>query len=229
MAIVLRGTVHAGVQGVGSSVAVTVDAARQDGDLMLAMINGYGNAGVPPSNPITPAGWTLIGVEKSIGVAQGTTALGLYRRIASSEPASYTFSNDNAGVSNYIAASIMVLGGQDPTTPFNLTSLATHGNGTPIATADLGSTTRDGCWHILFASSYDGISGLPSGYVTDIGYDSTSDYVMHRVVTTAGATGAKSFTIAGTDGTATWAVAVQPPPAAVLGTRRLWRRMARLT
>lgn len=237
MAIALRGTPTNATNGAGSSQSVNVPAGVVNGDLLLCHINGYKSGGTGVSVPNTPAGWNLIlgestGGDKSAGGGgAGNAALGAYYRVAASEPASYTFSNNGAGDA-YIDVSIIALSGVDTTSPFNLTSLSTHGMGSSPASADLGSTTRDGCWHLLFASSYDGITSTPASYSSDSAWDGTpiSNWIGHRVVTTAGATSAQSFATNFTDGTVIWALAIQPPAAVAGGSigpinpGQTWRR-----
>lgn len=221
MAIALRNATNA-TNGAGSSQSVNVPTGTVNGDVMLAFINGYKSGGTTVSVPNTPAGWTLLpgestGGDKSAGGGgAGNAALGVYYRIAASEPASYTFSNNAAGDA-YLDVAISAYSGVDTSSPFNLTSVSTHPMGGSPASGDLGSTTRDGCWHILLISSYDGITATPASFSTDTSWDGTpiANWIGHHLIATAGATGAQSFSTNFTDGSVIWAVALQPPAAAV--------------
>lgn len=210
------------VNGGGASATANVPTGTANGDLMLGFINGYKSGGTTVSVPNTPAGWNLLpgesaGGDKSAGGSgAGNAALAVYYRIASSEPASYTFSNNGAGDA-YVDVAIATLRGIDGSSPFNLTSLSTHPVGSSPSSADLGSTTRDGCWLVLLISSYDGISATPGGFSTDTSWDGSpiANWIGHKLISPAGATGAQNFTTNFTDGSVIWAVAIQPPAAAL--------------
>lgn len=222
MAITLVGSVSTGFNGGGSSTSVNVPAGVANGDLLIAQINGYKSGGVGVSVPNTPAGWTLIGeAQTSGGGGAGNVALGVYYRVAASEPASYSLSNNGAG-DTYVDAAIMALRGVDTVSPFNLTSVSAAVMGSSPAGPNPGTTTRDGVWYILCASSYDGITGSPGGFTSDANWDGTppSQYIGHKVISPAGATGAQSFGTNFTDGTVIWALTIQPPGVASGGGRR---------
>lgn len=217
MAIALRGSGTNNVNGGGSSTTVTVPTGITNGDLMLAFINGYKSGGTGVSVPSDPAGWTKIGEAQSAGGSgAGNAALAMYWRYAASEPANYTFANNGAGDA-YIDAGIVAFSGVDGSSPFNLTAVSTApaGGGT-IASGNPGTTTRDGCWYVLAISSYDGISATPGGFTGDDSWDGSpiSNWIGHLAISPAGATGAKNFTVNFTDGSAIWAIVLQPPGAA---------------
>ncbi len=210
MSITLVGTPTSGVDAFSASKVVNKPVGVADGDLLLTQINGYGTA-LGPATPDTPAGWTLVGVNKSAGLV-GNIALGFYFRYASGEPASYTFSNDDSSGLHYIAAGIVALRGAAAVSPFEVASVAAHATGNAFTSADPGSSTDDNCWFMLFASSFDGITGTPGDMVTDLAYDGspTANWIGHRVIHPAGATGTRAFTTNFTDDSSVWACIIKP-------------------
>lgn len=214
MAIALRGTVQTGINGGGNSVSVNVPAGVVNGDLLIAHINGYSAAaGGTPSSPTTPSGWTAIAAFASTNSGtNNNTALGVFYRYANNEPASYTLAN--SGGTTYIDAAIAAYSGVDPTTPFNLTSVSAAFNATSGNSADPGTPTRDGCWALLFASSFDSISTTPASFTTDANWDGVpaSNFILHKLISPPADVGAQSFSgISASDGTVIWSVVIQPP------------------
>jgi len=210
----LVGTPHAGVNAFGASVTVSVDAAVANGNLLIAMINGYG-AALGPATPNTPAGWTLVGVKKSAGTV-GSTALGLYTRVANSEPASYSLSNDDSSGLHYVAASIIAL--RDVSAGiFDQAPVSAAGSGSPISSPDPGSTVTDHAWHMIFVSSFDGVTSGPDGTYTDIiTYDGSppSNLAAYKAISPPADPGTQSFTTNFTDDTCIWCALVAPVAAA---------------
>jgi hypothetical protein len=106
-----------------ASVVINKPTGVVDGDVMIASI-GYG-LGASPISITAPASWTLvrhtqIGVTNMYGNA-------VYSRVASSEPASYTWTFNKALNS---AGGISAYWNVDPTTPIDV---ETGGQGTPAS------------------------------------------------------------------------------------------------
>jgi hypothetical protein len=73
------------------ATTVTLDVpTHTDGDLLVAVICPGGDSGGTPANVTTPSGWTQIGTV-DLPSTISTPSLWIYRRTASSEPASYDF------------------------------------------------------------------------------------------------------------------------------------------
>jgi len=206
----LRGTPQSASIG-ANNCQVNVPAGVVNGDFMLAAIAGFKTAGVTPATPVDPAGWTKIGVASSGLPAVDNVQVAWYYRVAASEPAQYTFAITQGLGDLFIDADIIAFRDVDVTTPFNLAGVSAVGSSATPTTADLGPTTVDACWHVCRFTSYSGlITTGPSGYVDDLRYDSGSEELSHRIVTVAGATGARSVTATSADGWVAWACALEP-------------------
>jgi hypothetical protein len=119
----------------GSSLTVTVPT-HVDGDLLVTAILQGGNAGGTPANGTTPSGWTLINSGQTDLPSTGSTpSLWIYRRTASSEPASYAFtSNQTCTVVGFMVAYRSV-----DTTEDSISNINT-GTGTTMTATSLTTT-----------------------------------------------------------------------------------------
>jgi hypothetical protein len=210
MAIALRGTPTDAQNATGSSVSLSVPSGVQNGDFMLLMIVGYGTGGLA-GVPQTPSGWTLVGLAPS-GATGNNVNAGLYQRVANNEPASYTISV--LGGDAFINGDMTAWSGVNTSTPFNLAETSANGQSTTPTSANLGNTTVDNCWHILHFAAYDSLSGAITGYTQDL--NGTSGFEWHKLITPAGATGAKSMTNSAASGWAVWTGALNPSGAAAV-------------
>jgi hypothetical protein len=207
----LRGTPQS-VSVSAASGTVAVPDGVVDGDFMMASISGFKSGGVTPATPVDPAGWTNIGVVDSIaGLRVNNVRTAWYWRIANAEPASYTFSVTVGLGDTYIDADIIAYRDVDQVTPFNLAGQGVGDASATPTSPDLGATTVDLCWHVIHFISYDGnMTGPPAGYTEDLLYDGSAVSLCHRIVTPAGATGARFETSSGPDGWTAWTAALQP-------------------
>lgn len=208
----LRGTPQ-GAAASAANVAVSVPAGVVDGDFLLAAITGSKFNGLTPATPVTPAGWTQLGIADTTLVPASTNSeqVGLYGRVASSEPAGYTFSITVGLGDLYIDASIIAYRDVDPVTPLLLGPTSAVGLSSAPTSAGLGATSVDLCWHVLFFSAYaNNMGGVVAGYTSDILYDAASSEWMHRIVSPAGGTGARVEGTPTSDVWLAWALALQP-------------------
>jgi len=209
MPIALRGTPQSAASGTGGQTgAVSVPTGIVNGDFMLARVAGWGDGTTGPSAPVNPSGWTLIG--NAVSGAGGTDVnFSWYYRVAASEPASYTFSVGATGSKNY-DFEIVAFSGVDTSNPFNLTSLSAHGTSATATSADLGSTSKDGCWHVLAFESFSTSTGTISGYTEDDSFDLAAATSWHKQISPPGATGAQNMALSSSSGWVAWAAALQP-------------------
>jgi hypothetical protein len=227
--IALRGTPQGGGFP-GPSVTINVPAGVVNGDFLMASISGFKSAGITPATPVDPAGWTKIGVVDSIAsLATDNVRTAWYWRLAASEPASYVFTNTIGAGDNYIDADIIAFFGVDPVTSFNLAGVGAGGNSLNPTSADLGVTTADLCWHVLHFACYTAnLTGPPASYTQDLLYDGSGLELSHRIVTPAGATGARAVTSSGSDGWTAWACALQPVAGVPVGSAPHWYLSSRI-
>ena len=100
-------------QGTGDvGITTNVPAETVDGDVMYYGIHGASSTGVY----VTPAGWDVVeAMFNSTG--QASSKMALYRKVASSEPASHTITWGAAGSTGRIAAIMVSLFGVNTVTP----------------------------------------------------------------------------------------------------------------
>lgn len=140
MAVSYVGESHFTTTSYTSSVPISKPAGVVDGDVLIAVVGG---------TPSTPSGWTLLGTANS-----GTSSLlnvRVFRKVASSEGSSYTFTVS----SSLPCGAIVAYRGVDNATPVDTTniSIAAVGSGTNYNTA---SVTADGTqWSVTAAMGYE--------------------------------------------------------------------------
>ena len=120
------------VATVGSSLSLIVPVPTNvlDGDVLVASIC-YGGASATAPDGTTPAGWTLV-ANGDLPDAPSRPSLWVYRRTASAEPASYTFSN--TVFSSSIAGIVVALRGVT-TTEDVVSTLNTGTSSGPVSPA----------------------------------------------------------------------------------------------
>lgn len=111
MTIALRGSQNAASAVGVTSLTCNVPTGVVDGDLLIWIIQNN-----TVNTASTPAGWTLLRTQT--GVSQH---LGIFYRVAASEPASYTHA---ALTSGKWAMTILAFSGVDAATPFDVTTPA---------------------------------------------------------------------------------------------------------
>lgn len=175
----------------GTNLVVSTPTGTADGDLLLAVVSGE-NHGASLS---APAGWTQI----FQGTSPSNFVMAVWYRVASSEPATRTFSST---ISHAMNGAIIRYSGADQTTPIDASGWATA-FGNPVA-PDI-TTTVGGTTVVRMGS-------LEDSSVSDIGYPPGTngriefDIVPGQVTSvadlpqaTAGPTGTATFTGSGDD------------------------------
>src|SRR5436305_15015941 len=102
-----------------TSVAVNVPSGVVNGDLLLALVSVSGGSA---TSITAPSGWTLIGTKTDTGSGAGHEGEAVYYRLASSEPAGYTWQCGPAATINVIHAA---WSGTDPALPVSPVTAAT--------------------------------------------------------------------------------------------------------
>ena len=191
----------------GTSQACNTPPGVLDGHVMLTVISvGRSLAGarwsvvVWRSNSATltaPGGWMEVLTDPHSG---GALQMSIWRRVASSEPASYTWSISSAF---NIAIACGAWSGRDTTTPINASGSQENASSTSITAPSI-TTNVDGC-DIVYAGCRQG----SSGFTPDAAFTERSDHgstdagsnvameTADRVQATLGATGTATATHAG--------------------------------
>src|SRR5579883_1320235 len=132
MAIAFRAATSLTNSTTGTSHSITAPAGLQDGDLLIVTIAVRGLSGSPVG---TLSGWTLLNGPQ---LFQGTNNFSwTYYKIASGEPASWTFSwAGGNGVMIYVCAAYSSV---DNTTPIDASGFS-HGNSSPLTAPSISPT-----------------------------------------------------------------------------------------
>ena len=188
----------------GNDTTVPVDAAVQNGDIMvLAFLAGSAGVGYDVN---TPSGWTPFGSPLPNSVNDGsdfTLRLSLFWRKAASEPASYTVTApgiSGASVPRTAALLFAVSGAKDqaPAFTFNSGTLSGPGGATSLDATALSITTPADALVAFLAHNWDlygGSQTVPPGTTPTFSerYKSASNlfYLATGVFAAGGATGDK--------------------------------------
>lgn len=177
MAIALRGT-----QTALNTTTVNKVTGVVNDDLMITSVIVYDN-----TVTITPpAGWALAG-ENTIAGSTATKHAVYYKK-ASSEGASYTFSNSGGAYTDLLS---IAYSGVDTTTAMDATATTNTGtSGTPTITGITTATAN--AQLVLCLSGYNNDAGAVSGMTTRIGPFDSVNYIYDKSQAGAGASG--SFT-----------------------------------
>ncbi|MGW0795914.1 hypothetical protein [Streptomyces sp. NPDC002692] len=168
-----------------SSLACNVPTGTANGDVMVAIISRASSS----ATVSTPSGWTVI-PGFPVQNTNGTTLCGFYK-VASSEPASYTWS----GSAQKWCIATMSYRGVDTGSPINVSSAAVDTTNRAAHASPSITTTVANCWIVAgygdrgstSASTWSTPSGLTSrsGSLTTTG---TSDNSLATFDTNAGQT-----------------------------------------
>lgn len=216
--IIPIGTCNVGADSTPSNpttAVVNVPTGTIDGDVMVCQFEVPDGTGAAPA---VPAGWTQIDVGTS-GTGAGDIRMVTGYRVASSEPANYTFSY--SGVTTGAMASIRTYRGVDTASPIADHSIA-FGASSTNAVATAVSPAMVGAMLVGMFAQGDSLNGWtpPSGMSeaadaqnnpTGTANDSSIEVAELRL-TSSGTTGTKTATTAGA---AIWAaalIALTPSP-----------------
>lgn len=201
MAVAYRSSTSANkVASSGQNLVLNVPAGTVDGDVMVAYV-----LTATGTTAATQASWTAL--DNQTG---GPTAASFYR-IASSEPASYTFTVVDAQSSNGL---IVTYSGTHATTPINQHSAWNRLTSTANATANTVTPSVDNCMILYLAGA-----GTSTAITPPAGYTERVDFVVASTAnvelaellqTSAAATGNKTGTASGSTNTQGSLIALAP-------------------
>lgn len=210
MAIAFRAAASATGVGV-SSLVVNVPTGTQNNDVMVAVIE----AGTSNPNIInTPTGWTLLNSQTA------SPNVRTYWRVASSEPASYTwtFNTTTYNVSGIIAS----YSGTATSSQINQHAAFTAGTSTTTITAASVTTTVAGCMLVFVGgcntanASFTGPTSFTQRATPT--NTTTSAILADMVQSSAGATGSITATAATSGNNGGSIIAIAPGPTAPVNT-----------
>lgn len=201
-----------------TNVTVAKPTGVADGDLMLAMLT-IGNA--TPPTPTPPSGWTLLsGFPSTVTNSGFSVVTRVYWKVASSEGSDYTW--NHATSSSQVA--IVAYSGVDTSDPFSAAHTINTGD-SQTSTATGLTPDVDGSMIVLLEHDWAGgspASTPPTGSTPTFTerLDVTFTYIADGILTTAGATGNKSFANSNTaaDPFTAVLVALAPVPVDPTGT-----------
>jgi len=157
--------------GTGVNAVINVPTGTVDSDVLyLYVIN-------PSTAPIaTPSGW--------IWLQSGTNGIGgtlnVFRRVASSEPASYTLNTNG----NNCFCAMESLTGVDNATPEDAMTTVATGTAAPVAFPSITTVTPD-AWHLAVQGDWQASPGdVPTNYTA--GPSATVVQADHRAIASAG-------------------------------------------
>lgn len=194
-----------------TSITIDTPTGYASGDLLIAAVVTDGNRA---SSLSPPAGWTEILVASE---SNGRTTLGVWWKIAGSEPSDHTFTWSG---SEEAYGWIMRFTGHEPSNPIHATATAEGRTSSPTVPAV--TTSVNDCL-ILRIGGFDddditvGDAGM-SGHTTitanesNSGFSSCSGAAAYDMLDTAGSSGTASFTLSGTEEWRTLTIAIEPDP-----------------
>lgn len=193
--------------GASQSGSCALPAGVADGDFLLMVVR----SNYAGSTVTTPSGWTSISAHEKTSDSQ--TDLRLFRRTASSEPASYTVTNDGQGAGNnqFIAQIFAWVGGTwDTSATWEGTGASTTISCPSVTAANASSTlicVYGQFGNNAYANPYTAPSGMTERQdaADSAGAGGKTSFSLADVAVGAGATGTKNATA--TDGS-TWHLAV---------------------
>lgn len=139
-----------------------------DGNILLAIVSYAQVIGNNPGTINTPSGWTI---------TSGTATSGesvVFRRVCSSEPASYNFSvtPDSGDTVETCSISVVEYSGQDATTPINAVATQKNGNSKTASFNSVTSTVNN-ClilaWVGAVFNATNGTFAVPTGFTAEVG------------------------------------------------------------
>lgn len=192
---------EAGQDTVGSSASLTLNVpGHEDGDTLIMVLASGGDAGGTPENITTPAGWTHINVgQTDLPATASTASVWVYRRTASSEPATYVVSGNQTTTK---VGTIMSFKGiatsEDVSSPIN-TGTSTSPVAPSVVAGDNAMALRICCVDDG-AITPDDASNFPAGInsrraIEDTGVGNGVGLLVATELVDSGATGTRTFTI----------------------------------
>lgn len=202
--------------GASGSLTLSRPAGVQAGDVLIAHVALHTHSF--SANPLpAPSGWTIVRVDTDLN----HVTAGVFRRIAgSSEPGTYTFTNDSGDTSRQVVGTIVAYRGVDTVNPIDVHGGSTDLSGSDTVVAPSVTTSRAGARLLSLVGAFGDGPGpaTPPGSMTeryeqylaapsDIGIVGEA---ADEVIVSAGATGTRSTTVPATDTSVAQAVALRP-------------------
>jgi len=194
--------------GEGISILVDKPSGTVDGDLLVAGMTTDDGTTLTP-----PVGWTLI----NQGSSGAKVTSGSWWKVASSEPANYTF---QVSVSQPIYIFILRIDGQHATTPIDVSVFGFDDSTTP--TCPSVTANVDECLILRLFGADDNDITIDDGYPTAHtgitvnqsadGNGQCSGGAAYTTQALAGATGTASFTLTAAEEWYATTIAIKPPP-----------------
>ena len=171
------------------TVTVSKPTGTTNGDVMFAFITTNADGTLS-----TPSGWTLI---STMQIRTGELS-GCYYRVASSEPAEYTFTDTGSTM----GAGIITLRGQNTTVIDVAAVVGTQVTSGTSIVADSVTTATDGAWLVCWyggrgVNTYSQPTGMTERYDFADGLTTYSQAVDTQEIALAGATGTRTTTTSG--------------------------------
>lgn len=207
MAIAERGTATQASALSGADLTINVPTGVQDGDVMIAFLR----CGTAALTMPALTGWTSLDIFNTAGQNPSGRS---YFRIASSEPASYTWATSSLTVAT--AGSIIAYSGTDATTPINQHGAFNRQASNSAPAANSITSTVDGC-KILYIVGSPGSMGTftpPAGYTNESPGTISTIFLADIDQASQGATGTATATITSAAATIAQLVALAPSAAA---------------
>lgn len=179
----------------GTSVAIAVDPAVQNGDLLVVNFHRFGGGTVYN----TPAGWNRLDANE-------TSFKAIFWRIASNEPASYNFTHTVGGASSIAMIAIRDCNQSSPIQTYNY---ATAAASLTVSNPSI-ATANDRTFLLQCATTAGTRTGSASTMPELWDLSGTTNIGAGETQATAGASGAKTITLSGS---ATWyshLIAIKP-------------------
>lgn len=205
----------------GTAFSVSAPTGTTEGDVVFIIAHGNEQTTWTDNNGSTPFTEDLADYKPNPSYGQVLSIFS--RRIQAGDPTTYNFTKGSTGRGALLAITV-----QD----VNLTNIYDVAITTANAESD-GSTMdapsittlTDGALHICLACLDDGVvtvTGFPSGYGDTVSENDQPVGAASKVITTAGSTGAQTFTFSGSSGRMSASFAVKPLDVA-LASKRLLR------
>ncbi|MBK8188816.1 MAG: hypothetical protein IPK79_00015 [Vampirovibrionales bacterium] len=185
---------------VNATITVNAPTGVIDNDVLIATVAHSGGT------LSTPAGWTAVRTVTGSGVTLAT-----YRRVASSEPANYTWSLDSADT---IAVAIAAYTNVDTAAPIDAHDGQANASSTSMTAPAITTTETDTVLLFVGGAAGNVRATVPGGMteLVDTGTGAASVYVASQTLSAAGSTGTRTATLASAAANAAILLALAPTP-----------------
>ena len=174
----------------GTTVVVSKPAGTIDGDVLVAMVSI--RASSPSITP--PSGWTLVG---SVAGTSSGTVTGVWTRVASSEPASYTWTSSNT-ITDAVGLILRYTPAAPTTAPGSVDATAQGSLVSPAVAPSVSATGNNDRLICLFSTGST-VGSTPSGMTQRAAIDNglSGAWAYDELLTAIGATGTRTWTGSG--------------------------------